>query len=350
MSLRSGQHHQQTVFIIGLLFLSIADINCGMVGQMQNKNSKVVLLPFQINGVSTITAVKLIETKQRVQLLSSITKRSAADAMGYETVISSTSIAKNGQSPSRAFVLTQLLPPPPSWDIGLNSDSSYSVVYEQALGGTYALLVKRAYNAAVSVTSNYPLESFTRPRFIKRNQDDPGRLITAIAEKKGAILFLRKQDGGYVKHAKLCDCNEAMMVRYKDGFILFYKVNVPGPVRGNLISPGKLYSVMLGKDFTPMGTAFEPFSNNIVFEFDADVSEDKVVIFATSKTGNILAIASPFPGPIKTLPVDETHSGETFTQPSVVSTKSHVHLAILDNAQTDKAQLLTGSSSVDALH
>jgi hypothetical protein len=63
-------------------------------------------------------------------------------------------------------------------------------------------------------------------------------------------------------------------------------------VRGNLISPGRLHMVALDGELRPNGRAATIFDDTI-FEFDADLIRDRLIILATSPKGVILAWGSP---------------------------------------------------------
>jgi hypothetical protein len=334
--------------MVAAAFLLLAvGLNCGAVLRMQNRNLIITLDPLSVKDAPAVGGLALVETPRGVQLLSSVT-RSAGGGMA-ETTISSTPIAQAGAPGSPVFVISQLLPPPPQWDAapGPEGGAPFLFTYEMALGATYSVLFNDTKTEA-SVTAKYPFESFNAPRFVKKFQGNADEVITAIVDKKSAYLFRRKSDGSYEKQSKLCDCNDALIVRHKDGYLLFYKVNVPGAVRGTLIYPGTLRRVRLDKDFKPEGQSVEPLRGRVIYEFDADVSDERVVVFATSQQGTVLAEAASINEPLKTTAIKEEGSGEALTQPCILATRTHSHLAALENAQTGKARVLTQAAAAGA--
>jgi hypothetical protein len=315
---------------------------------MQAKKSMITLSPFEIEDSPSITSIKLIETKQGVQLLLSTTKAPAANAFGYETVILSIPIADDEKTTSRLFVIPQLLPPPPDWDAAVNPDNSYSLVFQSAGGATDNILVMSTDDPVkqTPVPATYPFESFSNPSFVKRYEEDPGRLISAIVDKEQAVLFLREQGGRYKKQAELCTCSYAVTIKYQNAFMLLHKVEMPGPVRGNDIVPGALYHARLGKDFSPIEAAVESFPGHTIFEFGVDALGDRIAIFATAKEGTFLALGSSLTEPLEIIALEEDLYGEMFSRPAVLITESHIYLAILEDAQTEKARLLMGAFPV----
>jgi hypothetical protein len=324
-------------------------------GQCQEKsmgarNLKFDMRPLVLNDMPSIVGLKLLETPQGVQLISSITKRGIA-AVGAQTVISATPLIKTDQQMVTLFTIEQLLPPPPAWDIAINANGAYAVVYENALGATYVLEVISTGKtpSQTTVPAGYSQESFTTPNFIRRQTNENTRRISAIVDKKTGVVFAKTQDGSYQEQGELCQCAEALIVPYRDHFLLFYKVIVPGAVRGKLTSPGKLFWRPLDKGLVPTGDAREALADQTVFEFEVDVAEDVIAVVATTKSGTKLALSKAPEEAFSITAFDEVRQGESFSKPSVVIAKAQVYVALLENATLGQARILTGSAPITTL-
>ena len=310
---------------------------------MPNATIQIPLSAVPLEDASAISRVQLVPGEKGVALLYSMTRASSGPRRGYETSISSIGTMSGAQPSSPLWVISQMLPPPPSWDAAPASSPPYPIVYEKALGATYALVLRTAKRADAAFAGDSPFESFTRPRFVKGSEDDHLRVVTAICDEKSAVLFLQEPDGRYQKHAKLCDCSDALILKHGDDFILFYKVTVPGPVRGKLLQPGKLMYVKLGKDFAPGGVPKEVLPGSVVFEFDAAAHESNLAILATTRAGTVLALGSSLLVPLLEETFEEKQKGELASSPSVLLTDSRVDVAMIESAQTRQARVLIGS-------
>ncbi len=343
--MRVERRLRYTWIILGLpLLLRLLAINCKVEADMPKTTSEIPLSAVPVDGASAISKVQLVPGEKSIELLYSMTRPLTANGRGYETSISSIGIGNGGHPSSRLFSIPQLLAPPPSWDAAPASLGLYSVVYEKALGATFTLLLRDAKQAETAVTADYPFESFTKPHFIKGSQDDSTRMLTAISDEKSAVLFTRGPDGRYQRRAKLCDCSDAVILRYRNEFLLFYKVVTPGPVRGNLIQPGTLRYARLASDFVPTGTPVEALPGSVVFEFDVAAHEGNLAILATTKSGTILARGASLKEPLRLDAFEEKQKGELASSPSVLVTDSRVDVAIMESAQKRQARLLIGSA------
>jgi hypothetical protein len=336
------------VIAISVLLLLAADSNCKGGKRMPGTKTRLNLAPLAVKDAASVAALELLETPQGAQLLTAVT-RPAATGFGAETVISTHAPGRGDQGAPPLFAWRQVLPPPPAWDVAVNAGGSYALVYEKALGATYTLVAQGGGQTEVSVAGEYHRESFTRPRFVKRHPDEATRAIVAIAEKKWAVLFVRRPDGRYDRQGKLCDCSEALVVPFQGQFLLFYKVTVPGPVRGNLISPGRLYWLRLGRDFTPVGGAQEALPGHTVYEFDADVAAGALAVLATTATGTRLAVGAAPGAAWAVTEFNEAQSGANLTRPAVLVAGPQLYAAFLENALSAQGRVLVASAALGAL-
>jgi len=317
---------------------------------MVKQDSKIIFSPFEIENASSIILVKLIETNEGPQLCWSTTPLRKG-ASGYRTTVSSTAIAETSRTTSQLFVIPQLLPPPPDWDITWNSKDSYSVVFESAGGAVNSLSIKNTNLPDVPVTTKYPFETFSKPRFVKRYRDAQGRLsISAVSDNKHLVAFWATPEGNYESYMTMCDYENGIMIKYKQGFVVIYKSYIPGPVRGNSIPRGVLHYIMMGMDFKQIGSAIQPLGNTTIFEFDVDVVADNIAVFATTENGIALAIGKASANAFETVSRIEEHGSLMLTSPSILATKSLLNVAVLDSAKTDKAKILIGGLPIDKFH
>ncbi len=314
---------------------------------MQSNKSKIALSPFGMENSSSITTIKLVESKDGVLLLWSATQKPASNASGYETAINSIPFFRGEKTASRLFAIDQLLPPPPEWDAAVNPDDSFSLVFQRAGGAADNILVASSENPAnrIQVPPGYPFDSYSKPRFVGRSGKHPADAISSVENKERLVIFARGRDGAYKRHANYCECVDGMIVRHRKQFIVFYKADRPGPVRGNDIAPGALYCARISK--TGMETAVELFAGRTIFEFDVDASEESLAVFATSKEGSFLAKGASPDEPFETVECEEELGGEALSRPAILATPSRIFIAALENARTPKSRVVQATFSLD---
>ena len=118
----------------------------------------------------------------------------------------------------------------------------------------------------ITVNKKYPNGIFVNPHFIKRYHGSnlPISAIAYISGEKHVVVFPRMGDSNYGEYKCVYDCadgviEDAIIIAYREGFLLFCKCYIPGAVRedsegkiperidgsGESISPGVLYCLKL---------------------------------------------------------------------------------------------------------
>lgn len=314
---------------------------------MQSNVPKILLVPRQFPAPLPIYALKLLESAQQVLFLFSTNPTSSPTGIDYQTVVSSLPFDQTGRSPSNLFSIRHLLPPPPSWDVAVDSQQLLLLAYEEASGATYSVLVRSSAGIESSLVAKNQLESFVSPSFVKRDLDRPPQFLTAVSEKYHGVLFRRDASGNYLERSKLCDCVALKLLKRPEGFALLYKSVVPGPVRGTSTLPGRLFLAVLDREFRTVSAPKELFPGRTIFEFDADATPERVAIFATSTTGTFLASGPSFSSPFNARSVQEKDQGASLSQPSILLSGSRIFLAVIEGSLAAKTSVLAASVPLD---
>ncbi len=340
------------IFSVGALFFLTLFINFKEVS-MKNVEADFKYFPLNIEDMFSIHAVKLIKRNQNIELVFS-TKHEMNPRKIYSIPI------VTGGNPQ---LLVQLPPFPllhQEWDIKVNSDNSYSVIFTDGIN--FNSLLTQNWKSDdnilisennISVTKKYLYRNFFHPRFVKRHKDT-AMPISAIFreddEKNCCVVFSKMQDSDYGKYKKLPECDDSVVIKYKESFLFFYKSHLSGPSRGEMdISPGTLCFVELDKNFNVVGSKIQPFRDLKIYEFDVDIIMDKIVIFVTTEVGMILTVIKPLVESFEVVSFHAEHYEAILTQPSVLAADSRIYLAVVESLGTDNAQILTGYSSIDML-
>lgn len=184
-----------------------------------------------------------------------------------------------------ALEATLVLPVRPRWDAAPDSTQQLEFAYERAGGATNALILQ-----SVSVGSRFleppsPGASFTAPRFA-RPSGDPPQWLTTVVDSHRCLAF--PVEGG--AYRTLAEADECLLLHLRSGFLLITKSIVPGPVRGSDIAPGMLQIRRLDLELHGAALPVDVFAGP-VFEFDADLMDNHIVIAATTTRGVALASA-----------------------------------------------------------
>ena len=330
-----------------ILFVSFKEVN------VKNFTIDYQNVPFNIENISTIQTIKMIKRNQNIELVFSTKHK-----MNPRKIFS---IPTRG---GMSQLLTQLPPFPmlrQEWDFTVSSDSCFSTVFTDGIN--FNSILTQNYHSDgniltsknnIIVTKEYMYRNFFHPRFIKRYNDSLVP-ISAIFENEGnhrrvGVVFFKMKNSAYDEFKELTECDDCIIITYKNGFLLFYKKNVPGHPRGEMdIYPGSLSCVKLDKNFNMIGESTQLFENRYVYEFDVDIIKDKIVTYLTTKKGVILTMLNSFAEPfkIKLLHIEEHE--EVLSQPTILADDSRIYLSVVESLATNNARILTGSLSIDKL-
>jgi len=313
---------------------------------MDDRTLELSLSPFALESAAEIESVRLLALADRPHLVTSAT----AATGGASTRYSSTPL--HGERSSSVLAdIPQLLAVPPRWDIASGDRGGSAIVYEVAGGAMNALFLARPSSdepggePAAWLTAHHPRESFGHPRFFKGRRG--GDLaLSAIVENTRAVAFLGPPGGAYTP---LIEAAEALVVRCGSGLVLIYKRTRPGPVRGSDIFRGVLRCVRLGDGLRPRGSVLAPFGDTTVFELDADVHGDEVVIFATLEAGVALALLRAEGEGLAVVARRSVRHAAELIRPAILAAGGELHVAVVEAAVVQEAERVwTGSVTVEA--
>lgn len=227
---------------------------------------------------------------------------------------------------STIATVSQMLPAQPKWDVAPATDGQLQIASEKPGGAINALMMLRRSGSTTALTTEYPLQSFSGPKFAKPSGKPP-QWLTAIVDNRTCVAIQLEQPAPY---RTLGECSDGLLVQHGSGFIFIYKTNVSGTIRGNLISPGRIYLVMLNTELQSMGPPVEIF-NGTIFEFDADFVNDKLIIVATTQRGLVL-VSRLDQSKSPKFRIEEFSVSVALTSPAIVaSTSGKVLLAALES-------------------
>jgi hypothetical protein len=263
-----------------------------------------------------------------------VSKTVAIAPVGASTTISAISLTASGSAWNTMATLGEVVPAVLKWDVTMAASGQPEIVYERPGGAVNALLHRNASGSTEGLTGAYPFKSFSDPRFT-RPLGAPPQWATAVLDETTCVAVPLTPIGPY---RTLGECSAGLLVNTGSGFVHLYKTNVQGVVRGNLTSPGRLHLATLDAALHPVGQPFEVF-NGVVFEFDADVIDNKLVVLATTLKG--IVIASGHVRSTGKLAVEEHPASTALTSPAIAAGASgKVFLAALDSGHAVRAEMV----------
>ena len=312
---------------------------------MSPDTKEMVLSPFKFDGVTSVTAIKLIEVKNLKPLVVYSSTDKGTGFPSYRTHVSGIAVTEQQPEITHLFTIPQLLPPPPAWDIVGGSQIPYWFVYESAGGAVNALVLESNKGDRLTVTSEYPFAHFTLPRFARGYMSPQKPVVSAIADNNKAVVFFCHGGDKYVHYRELCKCADATLIRYEEHFGLFYKTFVAGPSRNDVI-PGVLNYVDLEADLSFAGPPLRLLENRVVFEFDVDVRGGEFFLVATA--GDRLNLVRGTLGirRFDAFTVSGKYNPDTLTRPTIMVGSRYFCVAVLEQAQTQGARLLIGTAPI----
>jgi len=232
-------------------------------------------------------------------------------------------------------MLSEVVPAKLQWDVAPSANGDSEIAFGKPGGAINALMLRSASGTMRALSSAYPLQSFSEPRFA-RSAAHPPDWLTAVVDNRTCVAFPLGTPSAQCR--TLGECAQGLLVHYGPGFAFIFKTVVPGPVRGNLIAPGRLHSAMLDAELRPTGPPAEIFDGTI-FEFDADVIKGKLVVLATTPRGVVIASE---PSPRAKFLSREYEVPATLTSPAVAGSASgKAILAALDSSGSGPARVVT---------
>ncbi len=308
---------------------------------MERKNLDLVLSPFSVSDSSSIGSIKLEGSPGGVRLFSSLTQPFGGGSK-YETIISSILIESQSGEPLIPFKLLSRLPSYPKWDIFFDEEKGWLLVYEMATGAYNILYFRNQENDTI-ITEGYPYETFSSPLFFNDPKGKNKLSVITIAEHKKAVIFSPNSTGEYENYTELIEETIYAVIKQTErGFLLFYKIRRPGPIRPNA-PRGVVYCVRLDSDFKQVGQPVSVFGETEIFEFDIAILENEFAVFATSDEGFIFATGLLDQGRLKWTTYIRRPSRFELILPSILALKEKIYFAVMELLPEGKRRVLTSS-------
>ena len=308
-----------------------------------NTHDPMVLSAVRLSNAPAIDLLRLVQAPKSTELLFSST---GAQGARYQTTIFGVSIGDQ-PTPAERFKISHLLPPPPSWDVTIGADAAPACVIENAGGAVNSLFLQRG-DSRISVTQDYPLKSFSSPRFFRGELKSALPYISATADNTTLAAFL-PQANKYGQYLPVMDCVDGLLLKSSEGYTVLCKRYVPGPARNNVL-PGILQFGKLDENLKPKGEMLTLLDKTPIFEFDADTfrgaSQDTLVIVATTAEDMVLTIGSPSRNSFARIPVTGLADKRSAMRPAVLVNKGQICAAVIDSFHTPSARILAGVKAV----
>jgi len=254
--------------------------------------------------------------------------------------------------PSPLFKLESLFGVP-SWDVA-NPRTGIAAVWTKPGSGISPLGYHAPDGAETVLTGHYPSGVFQNPRFVR---GEPALAVTAVAsEASGNVLalFHGSLKSGQSLYVPLPSAGpgillEGLLLREGSGYLLLAKLLAPGPrgaerkdMRSESFQPGILRCLRLNVKLQPVGVSLHPIGDTNVLEFDADVSEGRVFLLATTHNGYIAAVAAASEEALHWTTSPDVPSRAELLTPSVLATGKTAFAAVIESAAIQRLQILMG--------
>jgi hypothetical protein len=300
----------------------------------QDDNQTLTLRPLPIEA-SAIDGLQLVDTPDGPMLLYST--QSEQDGRSYALVIRALTI---GDAPRSVEVarIPRLLPVPPQWD-ARPAGAGWEVVYEVAGGAVNWIERRDAQGNVTNVSAEYPIESFTRPHFVKTGGASPD--IGAVVDLQRVVVF----PGGArqaVKYVVLAEGADGLVGGATERWV----------VSKNMMSGIALFDAPAGRLTISRGAGGAAgrslmVPDLIVHEIAADDLGGDVLVFATGRPA--VLIAGRRPDRPYAVAAENRSWLLQLSRPTLLVTADRVHVAAVANPLTGQAQVVYGSVPLRAL-
>jgi hypothetical protein len=321
-------------------------IACGNVRESRDKDrdkkmdeSKPRLeasMPDAAVDAAAVRSLRLVAGPDGPRLAYSVTRPSGQPVLRHVTTVMLR--ATPGRAEAPLVEVPQLLPPPPAWDLAHLPSGGYELVYEVAGGALNALVLRSTLPSGDEqrVSGQHPLESFAQPRFVR---EAPPPAPVLAEHDDDLVVFTRPAAGQpFPKYRRITAGSGAVALTTAGGYLLFYKVLVPGPERGEDLSPGVLHVLPLSADFAPLGEPARPFGERVVYELDAATGDGRACVLATTQAGAALLCGAPDGRELALL--REISRDRPLSSPALVRDGAGLAMAFIEDAGAKDARFL----------
>jgi hypothetical protein len=310
------------------------------------------LAPLEWRTAPALQGLRLLETPAGIQLVGS-TLSNRTGFPQYATSLTAVTVpAEPPLASIPLFTIEQMLPAPPRWDVVFEAPkNAYRCVIEQAGGAMNILSLRSQSGENVGLTAAHPLESFSQPRFVRKEPAGHRPSVSAVLDHKALVVFSGELTGRQGGYTRLGDWTDGLLVSTGNGYVVFGKRSGSGPAREGIL-PGLLECVRLDDRFHPVSKPVHPFGpQTLVYEFDADrilgaVGEEQFAAVATGPHGTILARGRLAEGEFTRIRLGGVFNPERITRPAILASQAHLAVALLEAGQTTSARVWCGLAAV----
>jgi hypothetical protein len=190
----------------------------------------------------------------------------------------------------------------PFWDAA-STPKGFATVWTIPGSAISSLGYQVPGRAEITLTGHYPSGVFQNPRFVR---SDSGLAITACAMQplgEAIVLFQDGLESGDAQYRLLPAVGQGtvldgLLIHNGSRYLLLVKLAAPAlgassrmDLRGESAPRGVLRCMWLDSEFQAVDSAFSPFGDSAVFEFDADASDGHIYLLATTTRGFVVASA-----------------------------------------------------------
>ena len=268
--------------------------------------------------------------------------RPAPSGRPFESVVTSRLITDLKSPAKTEFTVGHILATPPHWDVAEQKNGSLSLAISLAEGGNSALSIVVPKDKKVRLPGAKTSDHFDHLRFVRRHRDPQGPAVSAILNRKTLVVYPATGAGNYGPSQTITSANDALVLQLPDGFALFIKTDTDGPVRGQSIRRGTLHFTKLGADFVPVRPPEVLFLGETIFEFDADLYQGILAVYATTSRGISLLLFTGEPDHLEFLRQTSRESPLLLTSPGILADEPGLRIAALADAGAEKARVLIG--------
>jgi hypothetical protein len=251
------------------------------------------LAPASTEADARVNSIRLVAQEGRAALVSSSDSADGTRTLSLSPI--------EGVQVARAQRLFDVDSPfgIPLWDVAA-TPNGIAAVWTRPGSAISPLVSRHSTTAEAVLTSQYSMGVFQNPRFVR---GENGTALTAITEEDNerVLVLFREGRRAYITLPSTGPGRlvEGLLLRQRSSYLLFATILPPGPrgaeradLRGENLPPGVLVCLRLDADLKPVGDRVNPLGDVPVFESDADVSGDRVFLFATTRRGHISAHAT----------------------------------------------------------
>lgn len=244
----------------------------------------------------------------------------------------------------------------PAFDAAASSEPGrFHLVWPQPGSAFCPLRYRNAAGPELVLTGHYRNGVFTNPRFVRGDAAQP-LAITAVAYEdstRATALFADALESGSAMYRKLPRAPEGMieqslLLKIQSDYFLLLKVR-SGPAEaartdgtGTTVQTGRLYLIPVTESLESGGPLTKPLGDTPIYEFDAAVSGNRVVLVATTAAGVTVATGAAAKFRIAWSSTVEAPVPVAILSPAVaLSTSGATTIAALAGLGTPQARVLT---------